>query len=69
MILTKDEKPVVRRAVQAYLEAKKNRKGAFTGETPDEILDELGLSPARWASLAAFVIEVGENPDDHPDLV
>ena len=69
MILTEEEKPVVRRAVAAYLEAKKNRKGAFTGETPDEILDELGLAPSRWASLAAFVIEVGENPKEHPELV
>jgi hypothetical protein len=69
MNLTEVEEPVVRRAVAAYLEAKKNRKGAFTGETPDEILSELAPSPERWAHLAAFVIEVGEHPEDHPELV
>jgi len=69
MILNDTEEAVVRRAVVAYQAAKDHSKGAFNGETPDEILDELGVDPARWAQLAAFVIEVAENPDEHPELV
>jgi len=53
---------VVRRAVVAYNEMKKDHKGAFGGTTADEILEELKPSPVRWNELAAFVIERAEGP-------
>ncbi len=62
MDLTPDEQAVVRRAVAAYQEMKKEHKGAFGGTTADEILEELQSSPVRWNELAAFVIERGEGP-------
>ena len=62
MDLTPDEQPVVRRAVAAYDEAKKGRKGPFRGTTASQILEELKPSPARWTELAAFVIETAEGP-------
>ena len=62
MDLTPDEKPVVRRAVAAYHEMKKEHKGAFGGTTADEILEELKPSPVRWNALAALVIERAEGP-------
>ncbi len=62
MDLTSDERPVVRRAVAAYHEVKKEHKGPFRGTTADEILEELEPSPVRWAELAAFVIETAEGP-------
>ena len=61
MHLTLDEESVVRRAVAAY-KAKKSFPGPFRGITADEILEELGPSPTRWAELAAFVIETAEGP-------
>jgi len=60
MQLTQTERPVVRRAVVAYLEAKKPHKGQFSGPTADEILEELTPSPVRWAELAALVIATAE---------
>jgi hypothetical protein len=60
MELTKDERPVVRRAVAAYMEAKAPHKGQFTGPTADEILEELSPTPVRWAALAALVIATAE---------
>ena len=60
MDLTSAEEVVVRRAVAAYQEGKKARKGRFQGVTADTILDELDLTPARWATLAAFVVELAE---------
>ena len=61
MLLTRAEEPVVQRAVQAYRLAKdKERKGRYTGPTADQILDELVPTPARWAELASFVIEIVE---------
>ena len=62
MDLTPDEQPVVRRAVAAYHEMKKEHKGAFGGTTADEILEELKPSPVRWNELAALVIERAEGP-------
>ncbi len=62
MEMTSDEKPVVRRAVAAYHEAKKGQKGPFRSRTADEILEELTPSPVRWTELAAFVIETAEGP-------
>ena len=62
MDLTRDEHSVVRRAVAAYHEMKKEHKGAFGGMTADEILEELKPSPVRWTELAAFVIERAEGP-------
>ncbi len=62
MDLTPDEQPVVRRAVAAYHEMKKEHQGAFGGTTADEILEELQPSPVRWSELAAFVIERAEGP-------
>ncbi len=62
MDLTPDEQAVVRRAVAAYQEMKKEHKGAFGGTTADEILEELQSSPVRWNELAAFVIERGDGP-------
>ena len=62
MDLTPDEQAVVRRAVAAYQEMKKEHKGAFRGTTADEILEELQSSPVCWNELAAFVIERGEGP-------
>ena len=62
MDLTSDEQPVVRRAVAAYHEMKKEHKGAFGGTTADEILEELKPSPVRWTELAAFVIEKAKGP-------
>ena len=59
MDLTPEEQPVVRRAVAAY-KMKKEHKGAFTGTTANEILEELKPSPVRWNELAAFVIERAE---------
>ena len=66
MNLTPDEQPVVRRAVAAYHEMKKEHKGAFVGTTADEILEELKPSPVRWTELAAFVIERAEGPRKYP---
>ena len=60
MDMTPDEQPVVRRAVEAYHEAKRGQKGPFRGTTADQILEELNPSPVRWAELAAFVIETAE---------
>ncbi len=62
MDLTAEEQPVVRRAVVAYQEMKKKHRGAFTGTTANEILEELKPSPVRWNELAAFVIEKAERP-------
>lgn len=62
MDLTPAERPVVRRAVAAYEQAKRPHKGAFTGRTADEILQELDPTPVRWAELAAFVIDTVEGP-------
>ncbi len=62
MDLTAEEQPVVRRAVAAYLEMKKEHKGAFGGTTANQILEELKPSPIRWNELAAFVIEKAEGP-------
>jgi hypothetical protein len=62
MVLTSDEQPIVRRAVAAYLEMKKEHKGAFTGTTANEVLEELKPSPLRWVALAGFVIETAEGP-------
>ena len=53
---------MVRRAVAAYHEMKKEHQGAFGGTTADEILEELQPSPVRWSELAAFVIERAEGP-------
>jgi hypothetical protein len=58
--LTKDERPVFRRAVAAYKDAKRPHKGQFDGPTADEILEELSPTPVRWAQLAAFVIATAE---------
>jgi hypothetical protein len=58
--LTKAERPIVRRAVAAYLEAKSPHKGQFPGPTADDILEELSPTPVRWAALAAHVIAVAE---------
>lgn len=61
MVLTRNEEPVVLRAVEAYRQAKdKERKGRYTGATADQILDELVPTPARWAELASFVIQTVE---------
>lgn len=60
MELTNDEGPVVRRAVAAYIEAKRPHKGQFVGPTADEILEELSPTPVRWAALAALVIAMAE---------
>lgn len=61
MILTPAEEPVVRRAIQAYHEArKKSAKGQFKGVTADQILEELLPTPVRWAELASFIIEMAE---------
>jgi hypothetical protein len=62
MDLSEDERGVVRRAVAAYLEAKKPHRGQFTGPTADEILEELSPTPVRWAALAAHVIAKAEDP-------
>ena len=62
MDLTPDEQSVVRRAVAAYLAAKKKHKGQFRGTTASEILEELKPSPVRWTELAAFVIQTAEGP-------
>jgi hypothetical protein len=60
MEMTPKEEPVVRRAVAAYTEARRGRKGPFRARTADEILEELRPSPVRWTQLAAFVIEAVE---------
>jgi hypothetical protein len=60
MTLTPSERPVVRRAVAAYLEAKKGHTGQFRGKTADRILEELTPSPVRWVELAALVIASAE---------
>lgn len=57
MELTPKEYPVVQRAIEAYREVKKGRKGPYRGSTADTILDELRPTPARWAELADYVIE------------
>ena len=58
MVLSPTEEPAVRRAIEAYREVRRNTvKGAYRGVTPDQILEELHPTPARWAELAAFVIE------------
>ena len=56
MELTSLEAPTVRRAIDAYREAKRGSKGRFVGRTADEILEELNPTPVRWAELADFVI-------------
>jgi hypothetical protein len=61
MLLTPDERPVVRRAITAYLKAKSPHKGQFVGPTADEILEELAPTPVRWAELAALVIATAED--------
>ena len=61
MELTAAERPVFRRAVAAYLEAKKPHVGKFEGPTADEILEELMPTPVRWARLAALVIEMADS--------
>jgi hypothetical protein len=61
MELTLKERPVVRRAVVAYLQAKEPHKGQFTGPTADQILEELSPTPVRWAELAALVIATAED--------
>jgi len=63
MKLTLKESPVVRRAVEAYLQAKKPHRGQFTGPTADEILEELSPTPVRWAELAALVIAKAEDTE------
>ena len=63
MNLTLKESPVVRRAVEAYLQAKKPHRGQFTGPTADEILEELSPTPVRWAELAALVIAKAEDTE------
>lgn len=62
MELSSVERPVVRRAVEAYRQSKKGQKGPFRGTTADQILEELKPSPARWTELAALVIETAEGP-------
>jgi hypothetical protein len=63
MILTAKEEPVVLRAVEAYRQARSpERRGQFTGATADQILEELGPTPVRWAELASFVIDLVEGP-------
>ena len=62
MDLTPDEGTVVARAVAAYREAKRGRKGPLKGLTADQILEELRPGPIRWTKLAAFVIETAEGP-------
>jgi hypothetical protein len=66
MNLTCDEQLVVRRAVAAYHEAKKEHKGMFSCTTADQVLEELRPSPVRWVQLAAFVIETAEGPGKYP---
>jgi len=61
MLLTPDERPVVRRAITAYLKAKGPHKGQFVGPTADEILEELAPTAVRWAELAALVIATAED--------
>jgi len=57
MILTPAEEIAVRRAVAAYRAMRdKTSKGAFSGETADQILDALHPTPGRWVTLAAFVV-------------
>lgn len=57
MVLTPAEEIAVRRAVAAYRAMRdKTTKGAFHGETADEILDALHPTPGRWVTLAAFVV-------------
>ncbi len=63
MELTPDERPVVRRAVNAYLKAKEPHKGQFVGPTADEILEELTPTPVRWAELASLVIATADGSD------
>lgn len=63
MKLTLKESPVVQRAVEAYLEAKRPHRGQFTGPTADEILEELAPTPVRWAELAALVIAKAEDTE------
>ncbi len=63
MDLTPKEKRVVRRAVKAYRE-KKECKGRYTRATPDQILEELNPSPARWTHLADLVIATVEEGQD-----
>jgi len=63
MNLTAAERPVVVRAVAAYLKAKAPHKGQFVGPTADEILEELTPTPVRWAELAALVIARAEGSE------
>jgi len=57
MNLTPAEEIAVRRAITAYRAMMyKTTKGVFRGVTAGSILDELHLTPARWAALATFVI-------------
>ena len=43
---------------------KKECKGRYTRATPDQILEELNPSPARWTHLAALVIATVEEGQD-----
>ena len=57
MIMSPAEKIAVRRAVVAYRAMRdKTSRGAFRGETADEILEALHPTPGRWVTLAAFVV-------------
>jgi hypothetical protein len=60
MNLQPEERPVVRRAVSAYHDAKSGHRGPFKGSTADQILEELNPTPVRWAELASFVIDTAE---------
>jgi hypothetical protein len=61
MILTDAEETAVRRAVSAYRAMRcKETKGAFTGVTADQILEELHPTPVRWVALASVVIARAE---------
>lgn len=66
MILTQAEEAAVRRAVTAYNAMRdKATKGAFQGETADEILEELHPTPLRWIALASLVIARAEGDPTH----
>lgn len=57
MVLTPAEEIAVRRAVEAYSAMQsKATKGAFQGETADQILEELQPTPLRWVALASLVV-------------
>jgi len=57
MNLSTAEEIAVRRAVVAYRAMnEKSTKGAFRGETADQILEELHPTPVRWVALASLVV-------------